>query len=113
LPSDYLITFVASLHHMDLRASLVKARDLLTPKGEIAVVGCSANKSVRDWIWSAMCVPAARVRSWLHSETRHIGVIVKDPAEGLDEIRRTVDEVLRGALRRALYYRYLLRWSNG
>jgi 2-polyprenyl-3-methyl-5-hydroxy-6-metoxy-1,4-benzoquinol methylase len=25
-----LITFVASLHHMDLRASLVKARDLLT-----------------------------------------------------------------------------------
>jgi 2-polyprenyl-3-methyl-5-hydroxy-6-metoxy-1,4-benzoquinol methylase len=43
-----LITFLASLHHMDLRASLVKARDLLTPTGEIAVVGCSANKTVRD-----------------------------------------------------------------
>jgi 2-polyprenyl-3-methyl-5-hydroxy-6-metoxy-1,4-benzoquinol methylase len=108
-----LITFVASLHHMDLRASLVKARDLLTPTDEIAVVGISANTTVRDWFWSAMCVPAARIGSWLHSETRNVGVVVKDPQEGLDDIRRTVDEVLPEALvRRALYYRYLLRWSR-
>ena len=80
----------------------------MTPTGEIAVVGISANKTVRDWIWSAMCVPAARIGSWLHSETRNVGVVVKDPQEGLDDIRRTVDEVLPEALvRRALYYRYL------
>jgi hypothetical protein len=98
---------------MDLRASLVKARHLLAPTGEIAVVGCSANKTVRDWIWSAMCVPAARVGSWLHSETRNIGVVVTEPQEDLDEIRRTADDVLPGAsVRRALYYRYLLRWRN-
>ena len=108
-----LITFVASLHHMDLRDSLVKARDLLTPTGEIAAVGCSANKTVRDWVWSAMCVPAARIGSWLHAETRNIGVAVKDPQEGLDDIRRAVDDVLPGAsVRRALYYRYLLRWRR-
>jgi 2-polyprenyl-3-methyl-5-hydroxy-6-metoxy-1,4-benzoquinol methylase len=107
-----LITFVASLHHMDLRASLVKARGLLTPTGEIAVVGCSANKTVRDWFWSAMCVPGARIGSWLHSETRDIGVVVRDPREGLDDIRTLVGEVLPGAsVRRALYYRYLLRWT--
>jgi 2-polyprenyl-3-methyl-5-hydroxy-6-metoxy-1,4-benzoquinol methylase len=107
-----LITFVASLHHMDLRASLVKARGLLMPTGEIAVVGCCANKTVRDWVWSAMCVPAARIGSWLHSETRNIGVKVQDPQEGLDDIRGTVAEVLPGAsVRRALYYRYLVRWS--
>jgi 2-polyprenyl-3-methyl-5-hydroxy-6-metoxy-1,4-benzoquinol methylase len=99
-----LISFVASLHHMDMRASLIKARDLLTPTGEIAVVGCAANKTVRDWVWSAMCVPAARIGSWLHSETRNIGVVVTDPEEGLDDIRRTVGEVLPGAsVRRALY----------
>jgi 2-polyprenyl-3-methyl-5-hydroxy-6-metoxy-1,4-benzoquinol methylase len=108
-----LITFVASLHHMDLHASLVKARDLLTPTGEIAVVGCSANKTVRDWVWSVMCVPAARLGSWLHSENRNIGVVVTDPQEGLDDIRRTVDDVLpRASVRRALYYRYLLRWRS-
>jgi 2-polyprenyl-3-methyl-5-hydroxy-6-metoxy-1,4-benzoquinol methylase len=108
-----LITFVASLHHMDLRAALVKARDLLTPTGEIAVVGCAANKTVRDWVWSALCVPAARIGSGLHSETRNVGVVVQDPQEGLDDIRRAVSEVLPGAsVRRALYYRYLLRWRG-
>jgi 2-polyprenyl-3-methyl-5-hydroxy-6-metoxy-1,4-benzoquinol methylase len=108
-----LITFIASLHHMDLRASLIKARDMLTPTGEIAVVGCSANKTVRDWVWSAMCVPAARFGSWLHSETRNIGVAVAEPKEGLDDIRRAVGDVLPGAsVRRALYYRYLLRWRR-
>jgi len=108
-----LITFVASLHHMDLRTSLLKARGLLTPTGEIAVVGCAANKTVRDWVWSIMCVPAARIGSWLHSETRNIGVVVTDPQQGLDEIRGTADDVLPGAsVRRGLYYRYLLRWSN-
>jgi 2-polyprenyl-3-methyl-5-hydroxy-6-metoxy-1,4-benzoquinol methylase len=108
-----LITFVASLHHMDLRAALVKARALLTPSGEIAVVGCSANKTVRDWVWSVMCVPAARLGSWWHSETREVGVVATDPRAGLDDIRRAADDVLPGAsLRRALYYRYLMRWAN-
>ena len=47
-----------------------------------------------------------------HSETRNIGVKVQDPQEGLDDIRSTVAEVLPGAsVRRALYYRYLLRWT--
>lgn len=108
-----LITFVASLHHMDVRASLAKARDLLTPHGEIAVVGISANKSVHDWVWAVLCVPPARLGSWLHSETRDVGVVVTDPREGLDDIRRIADEVLPGAsVRRALYYRYLLRWAS-
>jgi hypothetical protein len=83
---------------MDLRDSLVNARDLLTPTGKIAVVGISANKTVRDWVWSAMCVPTGRIGSWLHSETRDVGVVVRNPQEGLDDIRRPVDEVLLGAL---------------
>jgi len=108
-----LITFVASLHHMDLRASLLKARDLLTSTGEIAVVGVAAKRTARDWVWDVLRVPAARVGSWLHSETRNLGVVVADPREGFDDIRRTADDVLPGAsLRRALYYRYLLRWAR-
>jgi 2-polyprenyl-3-methyl-5-hydroxy-6-metoxy-1,4-benzoquinol methylase len=108
-----LITFVASLHHVDPRASLVKARDLLTPSGEIAVVGCAANKSVRDWFWAVAVVPAARFGSWVHSETRDVGVVVTDPSQGFDDIRRIADDVLPGSsIRRALYYRYLLRWTN-
>jgi 2-polyprenyl-3-methyl-5-hydroxy-6-metoxy-1,4-benzoquinol methylase len=107
-----LVTFVASLHHMPLRSSLARARDLLTPSGEIAVVGQSANKSAWDWLWSACCVPAARVGSKLHRETRNVGFVVAEPAEGLGEIRSTAAEVLPGVVvRRKPYYRYLLRWS--
>lgn len=109
-----LITMVASLHHMNLPGALTKARGLLTPSGEIAVVGLSANKTVRDWLWSGLCLPVVRVGSWWHRETRDIGVTVAEPTESLDEIRRAADEIIPGAsLRRALYYRYLLRWRNG
>lgn len=109
-----LITFVASLHHLDTRAALVRARTILNPGGTIAVVGLSANRTVRDWIWSAACMPVVRIGSWRHSEVRDIGVAVADPRENLDEIRRVAGDVLPGAvIRRALYYRYLLRWTQG
>ena len=47
-----------------------------------------------------------------HRETRDIGVKVTEPEESLSEIRHAIDEVLPGAsTRRALYYRYLMRWT--
>ncbi|ORV81196.1 class I SAM-dependent methyltransferase [Mycolicibacterium iranicum] len=108
-----LITFVATIHHMDLRATLSRARDLLTPSGEIAVVGLSANKTVLDWIWAGLSLPAVRVASRLHRETPDVGLVMRDPRESLAEIRAVADDVIPGAtVRRALYYRYLLRWRQ-
>ncbi|MCX2714941.1 class I SAM-dependent methyltransferase [Mycolicibacterium sp. J2] len=109
-----LITFVATLHHMDLRASLTKARDLLAPGGTLAVVGVAANGTVGDWIVDVLRVPFARVAGVLHGETRDIGVTVAEPRESLREIRRTATQILPGvSIRRGVYYRYLLRWCNG
>lgn len=108
-----LVTFVASLHHLALRETLLKAREMLRPAGELAVVGLSANKTVADWAWAALCMPAVRAGSLLHRETRDIGVAVADPREGLREIRRVSAEVIPGAvIRRGLYYRYRLLWRN-
>lgn len=107
------ITFVASLHHMDLRSTLERARELLSPGGSIGVVGLSANKSAYDWLWALMCLPAVQLGSRLHREQPDIGVVVTDPRESLAEIRRVAGDVLPGArVRRALYYRYLLRWTR-
>lgn len=107
------ITFVASLHHLPLRDALHKARQMLRPAGQLAVVGLSANKSIADWVWAGLCVPGARVGGLLHRETRDIGVPVADPREDLDEIRRVAADVLPGAVvRRGLYYRYRLLWRN-
>lgn len=108
-----LITFVASLHHLDLRPTLAAANEMLRPGGELAVVGLSANTTAADWMWSALCLPAARLGSRWHRETRDIGVAVADPRDNLTEIRRTASEVLPGVrIRRALYYRYLMRWKK-
>jgi 2-polyprenyl-3-methyl-5-hydroxy-6-metoxy-1,4-benzoquinol methylase len=108
-----VITFVASLHHLPLRETLWKARHMLTLGGELAVVGLAANKSITDWTWAAFCTPPARVGSWLHRETRNIGVAVAQPRESLGEIRRAARDLLPGAaVRRGLYYRYRLHWRN-
>jgi hypothetical protein len=84
-----LITFVASIHHMDTAAALRKARAMLAPGGEIAVVGLSANKTVADWAWSAASVPFARFGSWLHGETRNIGVPVTERAKAFVKSARS------------------------
>lgn len=108
-----LITFVASLHHLPLRDALGKARQMLRPAGELAVVRLSANKSVADWLWAGLCLPVVRAAGLLHRETRDIGVAVADPRESLDEIRRAAEDVLPGAvIRRGVYYRYRLLWRN-
>ncbi len=105
-----LITFVASLHHMDLGTTLARARDLLIPGGTIAVVGLAANDTAIDWLVSGLALPAVRIGGLLHGQTRDIGVVVAEPRESLGEIRRIVADVLPAAsIRRGLYYRYLLR----
>ena len=108
-----LITFVASLHHMDPRAALTRAARLLRPGGELLVVGLTANRSPLDWAFSALTLPVARFGSLVHHETRDIGVPVAGAREDLREICRIAREVLPGArIRRGLYYRYLLRWTG-
>jgi 2-polyprenyl-3-methyl-5-hydroxy-6-metoxy-1,4-benzoquinol methylase len=109
-----VVTFVASLHHVPLAATLDKARQMLRPGGELAVVGLSANKTAADWAWAGLCVPAALVGSLLHRETRDIGVAIADPRESFGEIRRAAGAVLPGvSIRRGLDYRYRMHWSNG
>jgi hypothetical protein len=87
---------------------------MLRPGGELALVGISANKTIADWAWAGLCTPAARMGSWLHRETRNIGVLVAEPGESLGEIPRVAGDVQPGAvIRRGLYYRYRLLWRNG
>lgn len=85
------------------RAKRYKSAPNARARGELAILGISANKTIADWTWAAVCTPAARVGSWLHRETRDIGVAIVNPRESLGEIRRLADEVLPGAvIRRGL-----------
>jgi 2-polyprenyl-3-methyl-5-hydroxy-6-metoxy-1,4-benzoquinol methylase len=108
-----IVTFVASLHHMDLVLGIRKARSLLRRGGDLLVVGLSANKTPADWISSGLNMPLVRLGSWMHHETRDVGVMAADPHESLVEIKEVVRRELPGArMRRGLYYRYLMHWTN-
>ncbi|MBV9512904.1 MAG: class I SAM-dependent methyltransferase [Mycobacteriaceae bacterium] len=108
-----VVTFVASIHHQRLPEALGKARQLLRAGGELAVVGVAANNSIVDWTWEVLRTPAARIGSWLHRETRDVGLRVTDPRENIGQIRRVAAEVMPHAvIRRGLYYRYRLHWRN-
>lgn len=100
------ITCVACLHHMPLETALVRMAGLL-------VVGLSANRTVADWLLSALMVVPARVSGWLHHEGTYQGMRVARPRESLGEIRAVAGERLPGALvRRRLYWRYSLEWTK-
>lgn len=108
-----VVSFVATLHHMDTRSSLEKAAALLRPGGTLIVVGLAANRSPADWALSAVALPWARIGSMLHRESRDIGVPTAEPTESLADIRALAAALLPGArLRRGFYYRYLLSWTK-
>jgi 2-polyprenyl-3-methyl-5-hydroxy-6-metoxy-1,4-benzoquinol methylase len=108
-----VITFVATLHHMDARSSLAKAAALLRPGGCLLVVGLAANRTIADGLLSALALPWVRLGSMLHRESRDIGVPTAPAELSVADIRALAGELLPGArLRRGLYYRYLLSWTK-
>jgi len=114
VPESYdLVTFVAALHHLDLESALKRASQLLRPGGQLIVVGLSANKSVGDYVRSALLFPIIRLLSKVHRETRAVQVVAIPPNESFSEIKRTAHRVLPGChMYRALYYRYILCWGK-
>jgi len=108
-----VITFVASLHHLDTRAALTTARDLLRPRGRLLVVGLAAPATPGERVLDVLRVPVARLSGLLHHETPDIGVPTRAPRESLADIRAIAAQVIPGAsARQALYYRYRLSWTK-
>jgi len=110
---DY-ITFVASIHHMDLEYCLRKAKRLLKRGGALIVVGCAKSRGAGDALLDAARAIPARIGSLLHGEAKGgIGVPTETPETDLKTIKNAAKRELPGVkIRRGLYYRYLLRWTK-
>lgn len=112
-----LITFVAVLHHLPLKATLEKTRELLRPGGRLVVVGVS-HEARGDLPWSiASVILNPIVGVLVHPRrSREVPVQMTAPTamavESFEEIARTTERILPGArLRRGLFWRYTLSWS--
>ena len=81
--------------------------------GRLLVIGLSANKSLVDWLLSALMIVPGRVSGWIHRESAFPGMRVAWPRESLGEIRSVASILLPGArIRRRLYWRYSLMWTK-
>lgn len=112
-----LIVFVASLHHMPLRAALETARSALRPGGRLVIVGV-AEESSGDAMLSLASLLLNPLIGLIRHPRRaslapvHMQAPVAAPNETFDEIRVIAMEVLPGVrMRRRLFWRYTAWWS--
>jgi SAM-dependent methyltransferase len=115
-----LITSIASLHHMDAEAALMRMRDLLRPGGVLAVIGVAGGISPAE---IGLVVPAAvgnqlhraasarQRRSAADRAAAYQPPVIWPPPLAYRDTRRLAARLLPGArYRRRLYWRYSLIW---
>jgi len=108
-----LITCVATLHHLPLFAGLERMRSLLTPGGQLRIVGIAANSTVIDWIISVVLLVPIRLMSKIHHESGYSDMTTARPSETFTEIREAAAATLPGSrVRRRFYYRYTIAWTK-
>ncbi len=107
------ITYVATLHHMDIRAALSKMHQILAPGGRVLIIGLAANKSIMDYLLSGFLLLPIRIMDRFHGGMKSIGVRTAEPKESLGQIRQVAHEILPGAIiRHRFYHRYSLGWTK-
>jgi SAM-dependent methyltransferase len=108
-----VVAAIASTHHMDLHAALLRACELLRPGGVVVVVGLARPAAIIDYVheltgalcsrlvrlvfgYKEVCAPTVWPPPLTYAECRHVGV-----------------ETLPGArFRRRLFFRYSLVWTK-
>jgi 2-polyprenyl-3-methyl-5-hydroxy-6-metoxy-1,4-benzoquinol methylase len=106
-----LVSAVASLHHLDARAGLVRLRGLVAPGGVLVVVGLARPDLPRDLPIEIVAQMVGRVRR-RPGEPNNVPT-VWPPPERYSTMRRLATELLPGvSWRRHLLWRYSLVWRN-
>ena len=109
------VTFVASLHHMNMKAAIEKAIGLLEDDGVLLIVGLAKPSTVIDYVIEGLRIVPSSVISRINhiqsSESKNIPVSYNFP--DMNEVRKTADILLPGyTLKYGLFYRYLLKWTK-
>ncbi|MFE6733613.1 class I SAM-dependent methyltransferase [Microbacterium sp. NPDC057650] len=115
---DYdLIVFVASLHHMQLMATLRQVERALRPGGRIVIVGVAAEtradlpRSIASLVLNPI-VGFVRHPRRTSAPPAAMRAPTAEPVETFGEIRSALVEVLPGArMRRRLFWRYTAHWK--
>lgn len=115
-----VITCVATIHHLPLTDALTHFRRHLAPGGTLIIVGLYRPRSRSDYLIDAVAVPANIAMAWIKNKGRRaprpvaMTAPTRPATTAFPDIVRDARRVLPGArLRRRLFWRYTLVWSQG
>jgi SAM-dependent methyltransferase len=120
LPSNSydVVVSIASLHHMNLEATLEKMKLLLRSLGTLVILGLYRETTIIDYFYSLVSVPLNfACLNWhqsLISTPAPKTIPPTRPADlSLNQIREVANTLLPGCcLRRHLFWRYSLIWRK-
>ncbi len=107
LPRADFITFVASLHHMDMRPTLDRALSLLQPGGVLCVIGMARSTEPRDWLADVGGFVASRTLK-LFRPTARSQMRLKHPQVSYRDVRTLAHSLPGAHYERLWLFRYLL-----
>jgi SAM-dependent methyltransferase len=103
---------VATLHHIDATAGLIRFAELVRPGGVVGVVGL-ANNDWYDWPYAAFCHCSRLAAGTVLGTWEHTAPIVWPPPTTYREVKQIARRVLPGVkYRRHIYGRYSLVWTR-
>ncbi|MCU1641835.1 MAG: hypothetical protein JWN03_2110 [Nocardia sp.] len=107
------IVSVATLHHMDPTAALIRMAELLTPGGTLAILGLARGTFPLDLPREALAALAYTPYRFRKNRWEHPSPIVWPPPHTYSEIRALTHRLLPGSrYRRRIYWRYSITWTK-
>lgn len=108
-----LVASVATLHHLDARAGLLRLAELVRPGGRLAVVGLARASSPLDLPYEAAGLVMSPVARRRRGYWEHPSPTVWPPPATYAQMRALVAELLPGArFRRHIYWRWSAVWTR-
>lgn len=108
-----LVASVATLHHVEARAGLLRLAELVSPGGTLVVIGLARTSGLRDLPYSLAAVGAGTAHRVRKGYWEHPSPIVWPPPATFSEMKTLAAELLPGAIyRRHLLFRYSITWHK-
>ena len=109
------IIFVASIHHLNMREALIKAKELLNKNGLIIIVGLSKPSTIFDWLLEIIrFIPSNIISKIKHNtDSEELNLTVNYDIPQISYIKKILKKELPNyKIKYGLHYRYLLTWKN-
>ncbi|MEV6118401.1 class I SAM-dependent methyltransferase [Streptomyces sp. NPDC052109] len=107
------ICSVATIHHMDFEAALIRMCELLRPGGTLVVSGLAREASPAEWAAMIAAAPVVRITKVLLRARGPEGMPVAVPQMSYGQVRAAARRLLPGVrYRRHVLRRYSLTWQK-